>query len=149
MTRLTLEEMLEDSETAPMVPWLELIDIVCSEEGTDRPEVEFFDGGTFSCVLFKSGDVMLRLAYPSWALEYDPDAISSGRYKIGVLHELAHHIDWHRNKSMGHTPYMYAKLFQLCLRHGVDLQFALENETRYKPRAAKRGWNLFRMWAAL
>ena len=126
----------------------ELVTLVCYEEAVPRPTIWY---GETADAEYQGWDDEerweLHLPLPSWASEYDPECFTDGRYALTVLHELAHHIDFIRNKRVAHTPFMYGKLFQLCVRHGVDLVFAFENETEYKPRAAKRGWNLFKQWA--
>lgn len=128
----------------------ELVTLVCYEEGISRPQIRYCDTPHPRFLTWTEDDYEVQelvLPRPSWAIENDPECMSDGRYALLTLHELAHHIDYVRNKAVGHTQFMYGKLFQLCVRHGIDLVFAYENETQYKPRAARRGWNLFRRWA--
>lgn len=137
----------DDPELKDLVEWLELIETVCAEENVFKPEVQFRSSGHAQWIAYDDGMCRLKLPDPTWAIETDPECFGEGRYKLTVLHELAHHISWVRYRRDGHNDFMYAKLFQLCVRHDVDLGFAYENEIGYKPRAAKRGWNLFRRWA--
>jgi hypothetical protein len=127
----------------------ELVTLVCYEEGVSSPSIEYSDSphAEFGAEAHDHTDTCIFLPRPAYAREIDPEVFGDGRYVLVVLHELAHHIAWLRYKEEGHTAFMYAKLFQLCVRHGVDLVFALENERAYQPRATARGWNLFKSWA--
>ena len=131
----------------PYAEWLDLIEKVCGEEGVPRPEVEFREKPDADFTAFDDGTYRIRLPEPAWALELDPCCFIENRWQLVVFHELGHLIAYVRHGQDGHTPFMYAKTFQLCQRHGLDLTFAYENETEYKPRAAKRGWDLFKRWA--
>lgn len=127
---------------------LELVTQVCSEETVSEPtRVYFSDTPHAEWMLYEDGRTQICLPNPEWAAAHDPEVFGEGRYKLVILHELAHHVAWIRHRTQGHSPYMYAKAFQLYVRHGVDLTFAIENEFSYKPRAARRGWDLFRRWA--
>lgn len=130
----------------------ELVTLVAYEEGVTKPSVVYWNSAdAMYAVGGEDGHDhtagRLFLPSPTWAKEYDPEVFGEGRYGLVILHELAHHIAWIRRQEEGHTRFMYAKLFQLCVRHGVDLVFAYENETGYLPREAKRGWSLFTAWA--
>ena len=133
--------------SASQLEWLELVEKVCYDEGVPIPDVVFREKPDADFTAFTDNTYRIRLPEPAWALENDPDCFSENRWQLVVFHELGHLIAYVRHGQDGHTPFMYAKTFQLCQRHGLDLTFAYENEIEYKPRAAKRGWNLFKRWA--
>lgn len=124
-----------------------MVDAVCADESVRAPEVRYCEKPHAQWLSYHDGTKEIVLPRPEFAAEYDPDVFQDGRYGLVVLHELAHHIAYERHGQEGHTPFMYAKLFQLCVRYGIEIGWAYENETEYKPRAAKRGWDLFRRWA--
>jgi hypothetical protein len=64
----------------------------------------------------------------------------SRQARLLVLHETAHYAS---GAVPGHNADFYALLFRLCREFGVDLAFALADETAYKKRNAPRGYALY------
>lgn len=118
-----------------------LAEQVCADFNRDMPTLQFRPGK--NAHTHATGIVM-----PSrdWALEYR--ATNPMGYRLLMLHELAHWLmpgrtDDNVEGYEGHTDAFYAKLYALCLLYGVPITAAYEDEITYKPRAARRGMELF------
>jgi hypothetical protein len=117
---------------------VELIDQVCAFMKRPAPKDIVFRLGPHAHVTYGRGGrvVLPRTAFiDKYRLVEDKSEV-----RLLVLHETAHYL---MGDGPGHSPEFFALLFELCAYFGVDLAFALEDETDYKPRNAPKGYALF------
>lgn len=105
-----------------------LVERLANDRGAFYPKITFVDHH-----LSHSHEQGITLSSPAWFKEHKVG--TAAQYRLLVLHEMTH---WFM-PGEGHTARFYAELFNLCLRYGVRLSVAYDDEVRYKPRAARAG----------
>ena len=115
-----------------------LIEQVCLDHGR-RPPRDIVFRVSANAYVTHGRDGRIVLPRQSF-VELHQIAESEEELRLLVLHEVAHYLS---GNGTGHKPPFYLLLFSLCEQYGVDLGFALADETDYKPRYAAAGWRLF------
>lgn len=116
---------------------VDLIEDVCAFAGKKPPRDIVFRISPNAYVNHGRGG---RIVLPRSDFVDEYRLIDPRGVRLLVLHETTHYV---MGPEPGHNEDFYAMLFRLCRVFGVDLAFALADETKYKKRNAPKGYELF------
>ena len=121
-------------------------DQVCRAEGVPTPKIKW--RWTPWARVYRTNILMPSTAF----IERHNGGPDPERHQMLLMHELAHWIARHIPRRVSrkkrwinhvHGPYMYATLFRLAEKWGIDMEALRAEEQDYMPGPSAAGWRLY------